>query len=195
MTTTNDSLQKIFGSNARLKLLRLFLFNPQRSFTVAEAATRAQIETSEARGELNNLVASGLIRKNSRGKQIKFDVNAGFPYFLSLQNLLLNVTSRGLEVKARLRSAGPLKLIIIGGMFMGEWEANLDLLLVGDKIKERTLKNQIKKLEAEIGKEIRYTLLSSTDFLYRLNMSDKLLRDVFDFPHRIVLDKFDIGLK
>jgi hypothetical protein len=108
---------------------------------------------------------------------------------------LLNVTSRGDEVKSRLKSVGSLKLIAIGGMFMGEWEANLDLLVVGERVRERALKAQVKKLEAEIGKEIRFAFLGSADFLYRLNMSDKLLRDMFDFPHRILLDKFDIGLK
>jgi len=190
-----DSLQKIFGSAQRLKLLRLFLFNPQRSFTASEAARRAQVEPGEARAELANLVASGLIRKNRRGKEIKYDVNAGFPYLLSLQNLLLNVTSRGEEVKQRLKNVGSLKLVVIGGMFVGEWEAGLDLLVVGDRMKERALRTQIKKLEAEIGKEIRFACLGSADFLYRLNMSDKLLRDVFDFPHKIVLDKFDMGLK
>jgi hypothetical protein len=154
-----DSLQKIFGSASRLKLLRLFLFNPQHSFTLKEAAERTQVTSAEARRELADLVASGLIRKNRRGKENKFDVNAGFPYLLSLQNLLLNVTSRGEEVKQRLKVVGTLKLIVIGGMFMGEWEAALDLLLVGDRIKERALKSQIKKLEAEIGKEIRYRLL------------------------------------
>jgi len=190
-----DSLQKIFGSAQRLKLLRLFLFNPQRSFTASEAARRAQVEPGEARAELANLVASGLIRKNRRGKEIKYDVNAGFPYLLSLQNLLLNVTSRGEEVKQRLKNVGSLKLVVIGGMFVGEWEAGLDLLVVGDRMKERALRTQMKKLEAEIGKEIRFACLGSADFLYRLNMSDKLLRDVFDFPHKIVLDKFDMGLK
>jgi hypothetical protein len=190
-----DSLQKIFGSQARLKLLRLFLFNPQHSFTASEAATRAQLDPAETRSELTNLVASTLIRKNRRGKLTKYEVNAAFPYLLALQNLLLNVTSRGEEVKQRLRRVGPIRLIVITGMFMGEWEANLDLLVVGDRVKERTLKKQVKQLEAEIGKEIRYTLLPNQDFLYRLNMNDKLLRDIFDFPHRIVLDKFDIGLK
>ena len=190
-----DSLQKIFGSASRLKLLRLFLFNPQHSFTLGEAALRAQVDSTEARAELTNLVASKLIKKNRRGKVHKYEVSGDFPYLLSLQNLLLNVTSRGEEVRKRLRTVGNIKLIVIAGMFMGEWEANLDLLVVGDRIKERSFKNQIKKLEAEIGKEIRFAILPSTDFLYRLNMSDKLLRDIFDFPHRIVLDKFDIGLK
>ncbi len=190
-----DNLQKIFGSAARLKLLRLFLFNPQHSFTINEAAERTQVDTAEVRAELANLVSSELIKKNRRGKLHKYEVSGDFPYLLSLQNLLLNVTSRGEEVRKRLRTVGSLKLIVIAGMFMGEWEANLDLLVVGDRVKERAFKSQIKKLEAEIGKEIRFTVLGSADFLYRLNMSDKLLRDIFDFPHRIVLDKFDIGLK
>ena len=190
-----DSLQKIFGSAARLKLLRLFLFNPQRSFTATEASVRTQVEAGEVRGELANLVSSGLIKKNSRGKENKYDVNAAFPYLLSLQNLLLNVTSRGEEVKRRLKGVGALKLIVVAGMFMGEWDAGIDLLVVGERLKERAFKTQVKKLEAEIGKEIRFSLLQSSDFLYRLNMNDRLLRDVFDFPHRIVLDKFDMGLK
>jgi hypothetical protein len=190
-----DSLSKIFGSTARLKLLRLFLFNPAHSFTAIEAAERAQVSPSSARRELEALVQSGLLHRNRRGKQIRFDIQADFPYLLSLQNLLLNVSGRAEEVLSRLRPTGVMKLIIISGIFVGEWGANVDLLVVGDKIKERAFRNQIKKLEAEIGKEIRYTLLSSADFLYRLNMSDKLMRDVFDFPHRIVFDKFDIGLK
>ena len=190
-----DSLQKIFGSAARLKLLRLFLFNPQHSFTLPEVATRTQIGASEARSEVSNLVASGLIKKNRRGRLHKYEVSGDFPYLLSLQDLLLNVTSRGEEVKERLRTTGTLKLIVVTGMFMGEWEANIDLLVVGDKMKERAFKAQIKKLEAEIGKEIRFSMLGTQDFLYRLNMSDRLLRDVFDFPHRIILDKLDIGLK
>ena len=50
-------------------------------------------------------------------------------------------------------------------------------------------------LEAEIGKEVRYAWMSTSDFFYRLNMSDRLLRDMFDYPHAIVLDRLDIGLK
>lgn len=190
-----DSLQKIFGSGTRLKLLRLFLFNPQRSYTASEAIERVQADGAQVRSELKNLVASKMIRQSRRGKVPHYELRGDFPYLLSLQNLLLNVTSRGEEVKARLRSTGSLKLIVVAGMFMGEWDAGLDLLVVGERLKERAFKNAVKKLEADIGKEIRYAFLSNQDFLYRLNMSDKLLRDVFDFPHRIVLDKFDIGLK
>jgi hypothetical protein len=183
-----DQLAKLFGSPARLKLLRLFLFNPLESFTLSEAAARAQVEPREAKKETTLLVNSGVLRRNLRGKHTRFEADQSFPYLRPLQDLLLNPSSRGEEVRDRLKKTGTIKLIIIAGMFMGQWEAKIDMLVVGDKIKERAFKSQIKKLEAEIGREIRYTLLPSQNFLYRLNMSDRLM-------HRIVLDKFDIGLK
>jgi hypothetical protein len=62
-------------------------------------------------------------------------------------------------------------------------------------IKERTLRERIKLLESEIGKEVRYTHLSTEDFFYRLNLNDRLIRDVFDYQHKIVHDRLDIGLK
>jgi hypothetical protein len=86
-------------------------------------------------------------------------------------------------------------MIILSGIFTGEWDEGLDILIIGDKVKERPLRERVRSLEAEIGKEIRYALLSSEDFYYRLNMNDKLVRDVIDYPHSVVLDRLNIGIK
>ncbi len=59
---------------------------------------------------------------------------------------------------------------------------------------ERILRNRVRVLEAELGKEIRYAAMSTQDFFYRLNMSDKLLRDILDYPHSIAFDRLNIGL-
>lgn len=191
----SDVLQKLFGSASRVKLLRLFLFNPKQSFTISDLSERTQTPDKNLKAELPGLVEIGVLKRNKRGKIVRFHVNEEFPYLTSLQNLLLNVSGRGEEVRDRLRGTGTIKLIIVGGIFVSEWEADTDLLVVGDRIKDRAFKTHIRKLEAEIGKEIRYALLSTQDFFYRLNMSDKLMRDVFDLPHRILLDRLDIGLK
>ncbi len=50
----------------------------------------------------------------------------------------------------------------------------------------------IRALEAEIGIEIRYATFISADLLYRVGMHDKLTRDVFDYPHQILIDKIGI---
>jgi hypothetical protein len=90
---------------------------------------------------------------------------------------------------------GAIKLIILTGVFVDDLEGGLDMLIAGDRIKEGSLRERVRALEAELGRELRYALLSTHDFLYRLNMNDKLIRDVMDYPHRIVYDKLDIGLK
>ncbi|OGC88051.1 hypothetical protein A2419_00285 [Candidatus Adlerbacteria bacterium RIFOXYC1_FULL_48_26] len=190
-----DGLQKLFGSPARVKLLRLFLFNPRLSFTPADAAKRARVADAETRKELLLFTNAGVIMRAPRGKAVRYVLDGNFEYVEALQNLLLNAPTRGQDIVARVRRTGTLKMVILSGIFLGEWDGVLDLLLVGDRMKDKKLRDEIRKLEAEIGKEIRYTLLSSDDFFYRLNLNDKLVRDVLDYPHSIVYDKLDMGLK
>ena len=51
----------------------------------------------------------------------------------------------------------------------------------------------VRKLEAELGRELRFAAFTTEDFKYRVGVYDRLVRDVLDFPNRILLDK--IGLK
>ena len=190
-----DELSKLFGSPARAKLLRLFLFNPKLSFSLGETVERARVLEREARRELNLFFTIGLVERRVRGKGLRYQLNQSFEYTAALQNLLLNAPARAADILAQVRPAGTLKVVILSGIFVGEWDGNLDVLVVGDKIKERKLKEALRRIEADIGKEIRYAFLSTEDFLYRLNMNDKLVRDVLDYSHKIVLDRLAIGLK
>ena len=190
-----DGLEKIFGSAARVKVLRLFLFNPRQSFTLADIAERSRVGEAEVRREITTLQHAQMVERSTRGKGVRFTLSPKFAYTAAMQNLLLNAPKRANDIVKRLRGVGTLRMIILSGIFMGEWDEGLDILLIGDKVKERQLRERIRSLEAEIGKEIRYALLSSENFYYRLNMNDKLVRDVIDYPHSIVLDRLNIGLK
>ena len=66
------------------------------------------------------------------------------------------------------------------------------LLVVGDGIKHGKLENVIHTLEAEIGRELRYTVFDTPDFHYRLSIYDKLVRDILDYPHIKVVDKLGV---
>lgn len=194
----SDPLSKLFGSTARVKLLRLFLFNPKASFTVPDMALRARITERAVRREIKLFGGIKLIervRRPARARGMRYQLNDKFAYLGALQELLLNAPARGNDLYERIRRTGVLKLIVLSGIFIGEWEGRLDILIVGDRMEERKLRERVKRLESEIGKELRYALLSSDDFFYRLNMNDHLIRDVFDNPHRIVLDRLNIGLK
>ncbi len=193
-----DILQKLFGSVSRLKLLRLFLFNPKLTFSITEAAERSQVKASDVRHEFALFQQMGLIKKARRGSVAasRYHLNANFQFVSALQNLLLNTSHYAAELPERVRRSGSIKCVVLAGIFLSDWEdARIDLLVVGDRINDRKLQLEVRKLESELGKELRYAALSTDQFLYRLNMNDHLIKDVFDFPHTVVYDRLHIGLK
>jgi hypothetical protein len=67
------------------------------------------------------------------------------------------------------------------------------MLVVSEKANERTVNRIIGDIGAEFGRDVSYALFTKDDFSYRMGMGDKLIRDIFDFPHKIILDKIGIG--
>lgn len=188
-----DALARLFCTPARLKLLRLFVFNDTASYTSREATFRAKISMVAARKELAALVAIGIIRRRGEGRRVKYGANRHFPYFEALTTFLRETTVVGpQEVLAVLRKAGTLRLVVLTGLFSGTVESKVDLLIVGDRLDERALASAVHTIEADIGREIRYAMFSTEDFRYRSGIYDRLLRDIFDYKHRVILDRIGI---
>ena len=68
------------------------------------------------------------------------------------------------------------------------------MIIVGDDIRRAKLKNLMSSLEAEIGREIDFVLMSGEEFKYRLNMVDKFILDFLEGPHEELINKIT-GLK
>jgi hypothetical protein len=189
-----EPLAKIFGSPARLRVLRLFLFNQHTGFTSSEVASRARLTPEAVRHELSELVAARLLRKRGVRASAQYQVNSHFEHLTELDVFIRDTTSVNQKnILTALRRAGVLRLVVLSGFFAGLLEPQIDLLVVGDSLDERTLTATIRSLEAELGREIRYASFATPDFRYRLGVYDRLLRDVFDYPHRVLVDK--IGLQ
>ena len=188
-----EPLAKIFGSPARLKTLRLFLFNQNLSPTLAEVALRTKLSPAVTRRELTDLVAAGLLRKRGSRAAARYQVNPRFEHLQALDDFIRETTSvRPQDMLAALRRTGTLQLVVLSGLFVGIPEPKVDLLIVGDHLDERILVSVIHSLEAELGREIRYAFFATADFKYRRGVYDRLLRDIFDYPHRVLVDK--VGL-
>ncbi len=194
-----DVLGKLFGSTARVKILRLFVFNERTQFSADLVARRAKITLPVARRELRALEQAGLVRRGAtarRGKSggPKFRLEAGFPHLAPLRYFLANTAALDdQDILRKLRAArGKLSLVIAAGMFIQDADSRIDLLIVGDGLKERALAGVVKDIEAELGKEIRLAVFSRKDFEYRHSMYDKLVRDILDYPHRTLLDRIGV---
>ena len=192
-----EILSKLFGSETKVKIMRLFLFNPEHVFDISDVTERVKADSSRVRREMSMLLKMGLIKSRITNKKKKnrhgFVMNHQFSYLSQLQNFLINVEPLNpREIVKKITRLGSIKLIIIAGVFIQEPESRTDILIVGDNVKRAKLENLIKTLESEIGKELKYAYFTTEDFKYRLSMFDKLTRDILDYPHRKVLNKLSI---
>lgn len=188
-----EPLAKIFGSPARLKMLRLFMFNQTTGFTLTDIAERTKLSATAVRRELSDLFAAGLLRKKGERAGAHYQTNPRFEHLAAFDTFIRETTSvRPQNILTALRRAGTLRLVVLSGLFSGVLESQIDLLVVGDHLEERIVASVVHSLEAELGREIRYASFTPMDFRYRLGVYDRLLRDIFDYPHRVLVDK--IGL-
>ena len=191
-----ETLSKLFGSENKVKIMRLFLFNPNSVFNVKDVSERIKSNSSKVHREMHVLEKAGLVKhragvKNKKGNNFSLDKN--FLYLLPLQNFLINSEPlHAKEIASRISRLGSIKLIIVAGVFIQEPESRVDILIVGDNVKRTSLENTIKTLESETGKELKYAYFTTQDFKYRLSMFDKLTRDVLDYPHKKVLNRLGI---
>ncbi len=198
-----DPLAILFGNQARVKLLRFFLFNPTQEFSFDDISRRAKLVRRTARTEINALERAEVVKKISmyvphKTRNIKMRVqgyalNDKFPQLSSLQTFLFETAPiNGETVMKHLRKVGPLDFVAMTGIFMREFDRRLDLLIAMKKVSEGKIEVAIRALEAELGIEIRYATFNREDLLYRVGMYDKLTRDVFDYPHQILVDKIGV---
>jgi hypothetical protein len=202
----SDVLGKIFGTPAKVKIMRLFIFNPDTPFAIDDVCKRVAVSGTSAKKEVQALIKSDFIKKKvffrnvekrKNGKLVTekiksngFIFNNKFPFSEQFKNILMEAEPLRPEVLSKkFNKAGRIKLVVVSGLFIHEPESRLDLLVVGDRLNKTVMDKTVKTLEGEIGRELRYAFLETPDFNYRMSVYDRLLRDVFDFPHQKILDK------
>ncbi len=204
-----EILSKLFGSEARVKIIRLFLFNPEEIFDIDDISERSKVNKNLAKKEVDGLLKAALLKKKSfykltekkSGKKViekrkrvnGYSLNPNFPYLSSLRNFLMSGRDfGGTEVLKKLSKAGQLKLVIVAGVFTKDETSRLDLLVVGNNLNKTALSNVVSSIEADLGKEINYAYFETGDFKYRIEMCDKLIKDVLDYPHQKLLDRIPL---
>ncbi len=188
-----ETLGKLFGSETRVKIMRLFLFNQEKVFDLKTISVRVKSPRAKVRKEISTLLRMKLIKRLVIRKKPKgpgFMLNKDFRYLLQLQNFLTDIEPlHDKELIRRMSKLGTIRLIVISGVFIHHPETRVDILIVGDGMRKSRVERLMKSLEAEIGKELKYAYFSTDDFKYRLGMFDKLVRDILDYPHRKVLNR------
>lgn len=201
-----DILAKLFGSDLKIKLLRLFLNKPDEVFVLPEIAKRLNANSASLKKQIKELSALNFIKpdskkliiefKNKKQKKTKikgFRLNNFFPFYWPLKNLILDTPAISREIIVeKLKGAGKLNLIILAGSFVQDDKSKLDLLVVGDRLSRAKIDKAIKSIESSIARELNYSIMPTDEFKYRRNMRDRFLYDILESPHEKILNKLEI---
>ena len=183
------SVSNIFGGEAKVKIMRLFIFNPGLILSSVEVATRTKEQPSRVRRELKALTKAGLVKRRTKG----FALDLAYPYLPAVENFLIDaapITDK--EIVKKISRAGNIKLVLISGVFLHDRDSRVDILVAGDHLKQTKLISIMSSIEALLGKELRYAAFETVDFQYRLSIYDKLIRDILDSQHEKILNKLGI---
>ena len=190
---SEPTLDILFDSPIKVKLLKLFLYNPDGDFESKAIAKKLNLKSTLVNKNIKDLVEIKFLNcKNPKGKKI-FRVSRDFEFYNELRELAAKARPASKEkMLKRLKSLGKIKLALLAGVFINSDTSRADLLIVGDNIKPAKFNNFIKKLEAEVGKEINYALMTTKEFHYRYDMYDRFVRDLLDFKHEKLINKLKI---
>ena len=195
-------IDSLFGSKTRVKLLHLFLNNPEKSFYVREITRMIDEQINSVRRELANMVSVGIVQQDAIDNKLYYSVNDDYPYIKPLAAIFSDKNTEGgagaaggVSWKDSLGRMRGLKLAIISGKLVVGSSSAVDLLLVGDDMSAVTIKNLVKKIEKDRKIEINYAVISYDDFYYRMSVKDRFIMDIIRNKHSALVDTENIMRK
>jgi len=193
-------VEQLFGSKTRVKLLQLFYGNPNRSFYVREITRKIDEQINSVRRELANLLSIGIISSDNTNNRLYYEVNQDYEYYQPLSEIFGGakpVASSKKQTKATPASIaqdqtfkvlGNVELAVYTGQFTRDESSGTDVLIVGD-VNQTKISKYIAELESKEGKELRYTVMSPSDFSYRKQVKDRFLSNILSAKKQVLLDK------
>ncbi len=187
-------LEHLFGSRTRTKILRLFFTKIEGKFFIREIVRIINERINSVRLELENLEKIGFIKSETVDNKKYYSPNTRFPLFNEMKELIIK--SRFFLEKGyveKFKKISNIKYLAFTGYFVDlKNETLTDVFIVGNPPREKVEKI-VSDMSGEFMAELNYTIMSTDEFNYRRNMTDKFLYNVLKNKKIIVIDK--IGLE
>lgn len=194
-------IDQLFGSKTRVKLLYLFLSNPNRSFFVREITRKVDEQINSVRRELSNLLSIGIITSESSDNKLYYEVNQKFEHYAALR-MLFGKKATGAKkairevdekeddntLSGKIHKIGSISAAVLSRSFTRDMRSPVDILIVGS-VNKTKLKKLIAEIEKEEGREIMYSVVTDEDFEYRRDINDRFISDVLSAKKTVLINK------
>lgn len=182
-------LKDLFISKTRVKLLEVFLTNPNKIFYVRELVRSVNEQINAVRAELARMEKVGVVYSEPRANRKYYGIRKDYIYFDELLRLVAKSTGLGGELIREKMKLGKVKYVMFSGKFIRRMENSpndVDLLIVGNVIIPQ-LSSMVKKAEEEVGREVNYTVMSEDEFSFRKSRNDPFISDILKKSRMMII--------
>ena len=137
-------------------------------------------------------------QQKTSGVRVRYVLNSNFEFFSELKNLIMKSSpAEKNKMIKKISSLGRIKLAVTSGVFLNNESTNYDnsvadLFIVGDEINKDKLRIFLRALEAEVGREIKLSIMDKEEFDYRYGMFDRFVRVLLEGPHDKIINKLGL---
>jgi hypothetical protein len=185
-----EIFSQLFDSRVKARLVKFFMLNDKQEFSFSEVVQKNKMSAVQINRELARFEKMKMIdAKTKKGKRY-FHTNRDFIFYPELKSLVVKSnTMPECQSLSRVKNLGKVKLALTSGVFLNYPKGRADLLVVGDEISKAKLKHLLESMEAEVGKEINYSIMNSEEFKYRTDMLDKFIMEFLEGPYEEIVCK------
>lgn len=183
-----STLRDFIVSRVRVKILRAFLTTPQELLYIRQLTRALDEEINAVRRELIHMEKAGMLKSQIRGNRVYYWFNTEYKYYPELLALIAKSTGLGRELIKNREKLGKVSFIVLSGRYARRMQVKkdqVDLLVVGEVILPQ-LAAIVKTAEADVGREINYSVMSAEELTFRKRRRDPFLMDLLQ-QSRIVL--------
>jgi len=172
-------LQDLITSRVRVKVMSLFLLNPEEVYYVREATRLIDEEINAVRRELINLTKNSLLLTEVRGNRTYYRINKAYPYFAELQQIVFKENGLGKKIRRLRRKLGKIDYVVFTPAFFNRHPKSdeLDILVIGEVVIPE-LEALIKDEEKLMGREVNFAIFDMNEFKFRKQRRDPFIMEV-----------------
>ncbi len=215
-------MEQLFGSKTRVKLLKLFMSSPNRSFYVREITRKIEEQINSVRRELANLLSLGIISSDSTNNKLYYEVNQKHEHYDALRMLFtgkkpsaqkaVEAVSKSKKTKKTETEDDAIELPLAQGanvdadiwarvgniaglLYSGAFTRDLEApidIMVIGDVTASRVEGAVAELEREQHGELRYAIMAPDEWVYRKQVKDKFYVQIMSAKNQVVIDTADL---
>ncbi|HVX92507.1 MAG TPA: hypothetical protein VHA74_00135 [Candidatus Dojkabacteria bacterium] len=182
-------LKNLFVSKVRIEILEYYFTHPNEEFHVRALVRALKEEINAVRRELINLEKSGILKSERKNNKLIYTINPTSPFLEELKSMIYKDSELGQRIYKMLPEVGNIETVILTYAFIQNKYDNsydVDLLFIGTP-DIRKLASNIKEIEKDIHRELRYSVISKQDYNFAKKKMEPFLMNIVQKDYILIV--------